>query len=62
MNYRVVITNRALEDLSGIRDFIAKRSPDVKPYRILFTVSNHRVEIMHVRHGARLPAQPEDLV
>ena len=33
----------------------------VKPYRILYRVQGKRVEILHVRHGSRLPAQPEDL-
>lgn len=33
----------------------------VKPYRILYRVVGNRVEILHVRHGARLPAKPEDL-
>ena len=33
----------------------------VKPYRILYRVQGKRVEILHVRHGARLPARPEDL-
>ena len=28
MSYRVVITARALQDLQGIRDYIAKRSPE----------------------------------
>lgn len=27
MSYRLVITHRALTDLRGIRDYIAKRSP-----------------------------------
>jgi toxin ParE1/3/4 len=33
----------------------------VKPYRILYRVSGKRVEILHVRHGARLPAEPDEL-
>jgi addiction module RelE/StbE family toxin len=101
MSYRVIITARALGDLTEIRDYIAKRSPTnaakflekildefdrletnpdgfaiapendsvpytfrqiiVKPYRILYTVTGTRVEIMHIRHGARLPAQPDEL-
>jgi plasmid stabilization system protein ParE len=28
-------------------------------YRVLFTIRPDRVEILHVRHGARLPLQPE---
>jgi plasmid stabilization system protein ParE len=28
-------------------------------YRILFTILPRRVVILHVRHGARLPLQPE---
>jgi toxin ParE1/3/4 len=102
MSYRVLITDRALEDLREIRDYIAKRSPDnaadflgkilgsfdviesspgsygkaredelvpytlhqyiVKPYRILYRVEGKAVHILHVRHGARKPATPEDLV
>ena len=101
MSYRVIITARALADLTEIRDYIAKRSqanaakflekilaefdsletspesfataPEndsvpyvlrqmiVKPYRILYTVTGTRVEVMHIRHGARLPAQPDEL-
>ena len=33
----------------------------VKPYRIPYRVEGKRVQILHVRHGARLPVQPEDL-
>jgi toxin ParE1/3/4 len=33
----------------------------VKPYRVLYRVAGGRVEILHVRHGARLPAKPTDL-
>jgi plasmid stabilization system protein ParE len=100
MSYRVVITKRALADLTAIRDYIAKRSPDnaagfiakilgqfdlleqtpesfsrapedesvpytvhqviVKPYRILYCVTSKQVQILHIRHGARLPAAPEE--
>jgi plasmid stabilization system protein ParE len=101
MNYRVIITSRALADLTAIRDYIAKQSPAnsakflqkvlaqfdvlefspesfatapeddsvpytlrqviVKPYRILYAVNGSRVEILHIRHGARLPASPDEL-
>jgi toxin ParE1/3/4 len=33
----------------------------VKPYRILYRVTGRRVEILHVRHGARQPAAPDEL-
>ena len=33
----------------------------VKPYRILYCVVGNRVEILHIRHGARLPATPDEL-
>lgn len=33
----------------------------VKPYRILYRVVERRVEILHVRHGARLGADRDDL-
>jgi addiction module RelE/StbE family toxin len=101
MNFRVVITDRALSDLREIRDYIARRSPQnasrflerllekldvlesspesfakatedelvpytlrqfvIRPYRVLYRVNGSRVEILHVRHGARLPATREDL-
>jgi len=101
MNYRVVITERALSDLTGIRDYIAKRSPMnaakflqrmlsqfdvletfpegfptaleddlvpytlrqyiVKPYRVLYRVVGKRVEILHIRHGARQRATQDEL-
>ena len=101
MSSRVVISQRALDDLEEIRDYIAKHSPRnaakflekllaefdviadspesyatapendlvpytlrqfvVKPYRILYRVDAGRVEILHVRHGARLPARAVDL-
>lgn len=101
MSNRLLITDRALADLKGIRDYIAKRSPlnaakflsklldeldvieaspesfakapenemvpytlrqiVVKPYRILYRVVNNRIQILHIRHGAREPAAPEDL-
>jgi plasmid stabilization system protein ParE len=34
----------------------------VKPYRVLYRIVGHRVEILHIRHGARLPASPGDLI
>jgi plasmid stabilization system protein ParE len=101
MSYRIVITKRALADLTAIRDYIAKQSPDnaagylakvlshfdllertpesfaqapedesvpytvhqviVKPYRILYCVAGKQVQILHIRHGARLPATPDEL-
>jgi len=101
MTWRVIITDRALDDLRDIRDYIAggspasaarflerlleqfavtERSPEsfstapendlvpytlrqivVKPYRVLYRVANRRVEILHIRHGARLPAKPAEL-
>ena len=33
----------------------------VRPYRILYRVSGRAVEILHVRHGARKRARPEEL-
>jgi plasmid stabilization system protein ParE len=33
----------------------------VKPYRVLYRVANRRIEILHIRHGARLPAKPDEL-
>ena len=33
----------------------------VKPYRVLYTINGWRVEVMHIRHGARLPAKPDEL-
>jgi addiction module RelE/StbE family toxin len=101
MTYRLLITERAVADLTEIRDYIAVRSPSnavkflekllskfdliealpetfakapedksvpytlrqfiVKPYRILYRVVDDRVEIIHIRHAARLPAKPDDL-
>ena len=102
MSHRVVITPRALSDLTDIRDYIGRRSPDnaakflgrileqfeviaaspdsfstapedeivpytlhqvvVKPYRLLYRVVGRQVQILHVRHGARLPAGPDELM
>jgi plasmid stabilization system protein ParE len=101
MTFRVVITDRALDDLRAIRDFIARDSVDraaeflekllrgldaleqfpqgfplaienelvpyelrqwpFGQYRVLYRVTGQRVEILHVRHGARLPATGEEL-
>ena len=33
----------------------------VKPYRVLYRVVDKRVDILHVRHGARAPVTPEEL-
>jgi len=33
----------------------------IKPYRILYRVQGRRVEILHVRHGARLPVPADEL-
>jgi toxin ParE1/3/4 len=33
----------------------------LKPYRILYRVIGHRVEILHIRHGARQTARPDEL-
>jgi hypothetical protein len=33
----------------------------VKPYRLLYCVVGTRVQILHIRHGARLPATPDEL-
>ncbi len=33
----------------------------VWPYRVLFRVHRGRIEVLHVRHGARLLAKPDDL-
>ena len=33
----------------------------VKPYRVLYRAAKGRVEVLHLRHGARLPARPEEL-
>ena len=33
----------------------------MKPYRILYRVDGKSVQILHVRHGARQSAKPEDL-
>ena len=32
----------------------------VWPYRVLFRINRGRIEVLHVRHGARLPAAPDD--
>jgi addiction module RelE/StbE family toxin len=101
MSYRIVIADRALSDLRGIRDHIAQRNPDnaarfleklldsfdvledspesfgkapedelasytlrqyvVKPYRILYRMEGKAVQILHVRHGARPRARPDEL-
>jgi len=29
-------------------------------YRAIFTVQEHAVRVLHIRHAARLPLQPED--
>jgi plasmid stabilization system protein ParE len=99
--FRVVITDRALDNLRAIRDFIARDSVDraaeflekllqgldaleqfpqgfplaienelvpyelrqwpYGPYRVLYRVIGEKVEILHVRHGARLAATGEEL-
>ena len=33
----------------------------VKPYRILYRVEGRIVQILHVRHGARRPARPDEI-
>jgi plasmid stabilization system protein ParE len=33
----------------------------VKPSRILYRLSGRRVEILHIRHGARQAASPDEL-
>lgn len=102
MEFRLVITDRALDDLRSIRDFIARDSVDraaeflerllqsldaleqfprgfplaiendlvpyelrqwvFGQYRVLYRVVGKKVEILHVRHGARLPATGEELL
>jgi toxin ParE1/3/4 len=34
----------------------------VRPYRILYRVVGNRVELLHIRHGARSRAKPEELM
>jgi plasmid stabilization system protein ParE len=36
------------------------RQITVWPYRVLFRVHRGRIEVLHVRHGARLPATPNE--
>jgi plasmid stabilization system protein ParE len=101
MEFRLLITDRALDDLRAIRDYIARDSADraaefleklldsldpiqqfpggfpLAPengfvayelrqlvygqYRVLYRVVGSMVEILHVRHAARLPATGEEL-
>lgn len=33
----------------------------VSPYRVLYRLRDDTVEVLHVRHGARLPAHPPEI-
>jgi plasmid stabilization system protein ParE len=41
---------RAMRDLTGIAD-----------YPVFYTIGKKEIVILHVRHGARAPVNPDDL-